>query len=100
LLREDSVLLSEVFDDGVLFSADPARQGGNEDLPGLEDLCHRVSLRKLRDAGKLQIPRKDAYNRRCALVDRVCGPYDIGTSYPLYWGVWCQYTQDEVPNGG
>jgi hypothetical protein len=37
LLPENSVLLSEVFDDGVLLATDPAGQGGNEDLPGLED---------------------------------------------------------------
>ena len=41
LLPEDSVLLSEVFDDRILLAADPASQGGNEDLPGLEDGGHR-----------------------------------------------------------
>jgi hypothetical protein len=35
-LLENSVLLSEVFDDGILLAADPAGQGGNEDLPGVE----------------------------------------------------------------
>jgi hypothetical protein len=39
-LPENSVLLSEVFDDGVLLATDPAGQGGNEDLPGLEDGGH------------------------------------------------------------
>ncbi len=43
LLLEDSVLLSEVFDDCVLMAADPAGQGGNEDLPGLEHRRHPES---------------------------------------------------------
>ncbi len=40
LLFQDSVLLSEIFDDRILLSADPAGQGGNEDLPGLQSDCH------------------------------------------------------------
>ena len=40
LLPENVILLSEVFDDGVLFTADPAGQGGNEDLSRLEHRCH------------------------------------------------------------
>ncbi len=40
LLPEDSVLLSEVFDDCVLMAADPAGQGGNEDLRRLEHRRH------------------------------------------------------------
>ena len=35
LLLEDSVLLPEILDDCVLLLADPASQGGDEDLPGL-----------------------------------------------------------------
>ncbi len=41
LLLEDSVLLSEKLDDRTLLTADPAGQGGNKDLPGLEDGGHR-----------------------------------------------------------
>jgi hypothetical protein len=48
LLFEDSVLLSEVFDDRILLAADPASQGGSEDLPGLEDCGHRPIVPTLR----------------------------------------------------
>ena len=40
LLLQDAVLFSEILDDCVLMTADPASQGGNEDLPGLEHCCH------------------------------------------------------------
>jgi hypothetical protein len=36
LLLEDSVLLAEVLDGRILLAADPASQGGNEDLPRLK----------------------------------------------------------------
>jgi hypothetical protein len=41
LFPENSVFLSEVLDDRILLTADPAGQGGNENLPGLEDSDHR-----------------------------------------------------------
>jgi len=41
LLLEDPILLAEVIDDGVLLAADPADEGGHEDLPGLEGGRHR-----------------------------------------------------------
>jgi len=37
LLFQDSILLAEVLDDRVLLTSDPARHGGDADLPGLED---------------------------------------------------------------
>ena len=40
LLLEDSVLSSKILDDRVLSAADPAGQGGNEDLSGLENGGH------------------------------------------------------------
>ena len=40
LLPENSVLLPEVFDDCILLAANPAGQGGNEDLPRLEHRRH------------------------------------------------------------
>ncbi len=40
LLFQDSVLLSEEFDDGILVAGDPSGQGGNENLPGLNDGGH------------------------------------------------------------
>jgi hypothetical protein len=39
-LFEDSVLLSEVLDDCILLAADPAGQGGDEDLPRLQSDGH------------------------------------------------------------
>ena len=41
LLLEDSVFLPQVIDDGVLLAGDPASQSGDENLPRLEDRCHR-----------------------------------------------------------
>jgi len=40
LLLQDAVFFPEVFDDGVLMAADPAGEGGHENLPGLEDGGH------------------------------------------------------------
>jgi hypothetical protein len=40
LLPENSVLLPEVFDDCILLAANPAGQGGNEDLPRVEHRRH------------------------------------------------------------
>jgi hypothetical protein len=40
LLLEDSILLSEIFDDRILLAAHPAGQGGDEDLPRLEYRRH------------------------------------------------------------
>ncbi len=40
LLLQDAVLFSEILDDCVLMAADPAREGGHEDLPGLEYSGH------------------------------------------------------------
>ena len=40
LLLEDSILLAEIFDDRILLAADPAGQGGDEDLPRLENDGH------------------------------------------------------------
>ena len=70
----------EIVNDRLLMTIDPAGQCGEQDLPGLEDLCHRMSLRKVRDPGKLQMLRKDGYNRRHVPVDRVFGPYGIGVT--------------------
>ncbi len=41
LLLLDAVLFSEVFDNCILLTADPAGQGGYEDLPRLKNGCHR-----------------------------------------------------------
>ncbi len=41
LLFEDEVLLSEILDDRILLTADPAGQGSNKDLPGLKDGGYR-----------------------------------------------------------
>ena len=40
LLPEDSVLLPQILDDRILLAAHPSREGGHEDLPGLEDRRH------------------------------------------------------------
>ena len=40
LLFQDAVFFSEEFDDCVLLATNPASQGGNEDLPGLEHNGH------------------------------------------------------------
>ncbi len=40
LLLQDAVLFSEILDDCVLMAADPAREDGHEDLPGLVDRRH------------------------------------------------------------
>ena len=53
LLLEDSVLLSEVFDDCVLLLADPAGQGGNKDLPGMKDGGHPLIIPTPRNNRKL-----------------------------------------------
>ncbi len=53
LLLEDSVLLSEVFDDRILLTADPSGQGGNKDLPGLVDDGHRRIVPTLQDNRQL-----------------------------------------------
>ncbi len=42
LVRQDSALFSQVFDDGVLMSGDPAGHRGDEHLPGLEHWALRV----------------------------------------------------------
>jgi hypothetical protein len=39
-LLKDAVFFSEIVDDGVLLAADPSGQGGDEDLPRLEDGGH------------------------------------------------------------
>jgi hypothetical protein len=40
LLLENSVFLSEVFDNRILLTSDPAGHGGNKDLPGLKNGGH------------------------------------------------------------
>ncbi len=42
LLLEDSILLTEIFDDRILLPGDPAGQGGNEDPPGLKAVEWRL----------------------------------------------------------
>ena len=49
LLPEDSVLLSEVFNNRILPSADPASQGGNEDLPRLQSDGHPLIVARQRN---------------------------------------------------
>ncbi len=49
MLIQLSILLTNILDDDLVWPIDPARQCGEQDLPGLDDLCHRVSLRKARD---------------------------------------------------
>ena len=44
LLLEDSVLLSEKVDDGVLVTADPASGCDDEDLPWTDNTCHAPIL--------------------------------------------------------
>jgi len=41
LLLQDTVLFSEIVDDRILLAGDPARHGGDEDLPRLKDDGHR-----------------------------------------------------------
>ena len=40
LLFQGTILLAEVLDDRILLTGDPAGEGGDEDLPGLEDGSH------------------------------------------------------------
>ena len=44
LFLEDSVFLTEEFDDRILMTGDPASQGGKEDLPGLKDDGHSRTI--------------------------------------------------------
>jgi hypothetical protein len=53
LLPENSVLLSEIFDDGVLLATDPSGEGGHEDLPGLEDGGHPSIVARQRNIRQL-----------------------------------------------
>ena len=61
LLLEDSVLLSEIVDDRVLLAGDPASQGGDENLPGLENDGHPLivacgpSIRQLSLATQVEL---------------------------------------------
>jgi len=40
LLLEDAILLAEILNDRILLAADPAREGGDQNLPGLKDDGH------------------------------------------------------------
>ncbi len=55
LLLQDAVLLSEVLDDCVLMAADPAGEGGHEDLPGLEDGGHPSIVPRQRNIRQLSL---------------------------------------------
>ena len=48
LSLQNSILLAEVLDDRILLVGDPAGQGGDEDLPRLEDDGHRLIVVTLR----------------------------------------------------
>ena len=40
LLKQDTVLFPEIVDGRLLVAVDPAGDGGEEDMPGLDDLRH------------------------------------------------------------
>jgi len=40
LLLQDSILLAKILDDRILPAGDPAREGGDENLPGLKGSSH------------------------------------------------------------
>jgi hypothetical protein len=54
LLLQDTILFSEVLDDRVLLSGDPARHSGDEDLPRLDDSGHRPIMTT--SLGNRQLP--------------------------------------------
>ncbi len=56
LLLENSVLLSEVFDDCILLAADPTGERSNEDLPGMEDGGHPQIVARQRSIRQLSRP--------------------------------------------
>jgi hypothetical protein len=53
LLFQDSVLLTEILDDRILLTGDPAGQSGNEDLSRLKDDGHRFIVVTLGDNRQL-----------------------------------------------
>jgi hypothetical protein len=53
LLLQNTIFLTEIFDDRVLLTSDPARHGGDEDLPGLEDSGHWSIMPTSRDNRQL-----------------------------------------------
>jgi len=53
LLLENSVFLSEVFDNRILLTGDPASHGGNKDLPRLNDGGHPSILPIQHDSEQL-----------------------------------------------
>ncbi len=55
LLPEDSVLLPQILDDRILLAAHPSSQGGDEDLPGLEDGGHPSIVARKRSIRKLSL---------------------------------------------
>ncbi len=55
LLLENSVLLSEIFDDCVLLAADPTGERCHKDLPGLEDGGHPSIVAPKRSIRKLSL---------------------------------------------
>ncbi len=55
LLLQDAVLFSEILDDYVLMAADPAGEGGHEDLPGLEDGGHPSIVARQRSIRQLSL---------------------------------------------
>ena len=55
LLFEDSVFLTEKFDDSILLTADPTGQGGDENLPGLHSDGHPGIVARERSTRQLSL---------------------------------------------
>ena len=55
LLLENAVLLAEIVDHGVLLTADPAGQCGDEDLPRLQSDSHSLIVARQRGIRQLSI---------------------------------------------
>ena len=53
LLLEDPILLAEILNDRILLTGNPAGQGGDEDLPRLEDSGHPSIVARQRSIRQL-----------------------------------------------
>ena len=62
LLLEDSILRTEIVDDRILLSGDPAGQGGNEDLPRLKNDGHPVIVANSTTNRQLSHPSEPSYS--------------------------------------
>lgn len=80
LLEQDAVLFPEIVDRRLLVAVDPSGDGGEEDMPGLDDLCHGWI------PGWIADPMRDSNSPRFpvefgrATIVPIRGPYAIGPS--------------------